>query len=560
MGIVAIVMAAVGCQRGGTLLDWFTSAMNDPSFQGEGPITGSLKMTLPTTSLTGTLTGHFKMAGGNTASSMVMVIGSYTTTSEAVDLGEWSYSRKDEGPWTRATRKTNDSFPTIEELGGLVDKGLENHYGRALNRFEPRDMSAVTPEDFLGLKIEGVSDFHFGMALWSEDDGTPAGMTYDLTYKQKSGDVTADCDFVIDIAFESHSGVTVDIPEGAAEPSTEAYAQAAGLHDKIAAFKTVQGRVYGTYTAGSKSMSLNGSMRIADGNTEIHIHAGVNSEVIWSEIVAGGNRYVSRDDKVWVGRGKKDTPMLPAVLAAAATDRDAGVQAVGGKPLHCIMSPANSLDVASAFGIDMVNVSGPGTGFRIWTDTSGDPAGFGGTLQWGKSVDGVPTSFSLEIDVVFEQTDGTPIAAPKNPWKWYVDDKAGVAFGLPGQFKRTTNKNVPSYSDTKAGVVFGYIVGSAGTDTAKSIASQLVKSFGAVIETRFDTILDGQTGESMLGQIYAWGSWMPGSSKTVTAFIIAVVVPRGSNAAGFIFAASATDKKNKEILSDQIYRTVEFLK
>ena len=502
--IVAIVAAAVGCQRGGTLLDWFTSAMNDPGFQGEGPVTGSIEMTSRTTSVSGTLTGHFKMSGGNTATSMAIVIGSYTTTSESADLGEWSYSRKDEGPWTRSARKTNDSFPTIEALGGLVDKGIENHYGRALHRFEPRDMSAVPAEDFLGLDIEGGSDFDFGLTLWSEDDGTPAGMTFDLTYKQKTGDVTADCHFVIDIAFENHSGVTIDIPEGAAEPSTEAYPQAAGLRDKIAALQTVQGRVYGTYTAGSKSLSLNGSMRINSGNTEIHIHAGAYSDVTWSEIVAGGNRYVSRDDKIWVGRGKKDTPMLPALLAAAVTDRDAGVQAVGGRPLHCIISPANSLDVASAFGIDMVNVSGPGTGSGSGRTTPEIRPGLAERCSGARASTASRRASRWRSTSCSSRRMARRSPPPRTRGSGSWTRRRACAFGLPVQFKRTSDKNVAAYADTKAGAVFGYIVGSSGKDNAASIATQLVTSFGAVIATKYDTIVDGQTGESMLGQTYTW--------------------------------------------------------
>jgi hypothetical protein len=566
LSVLVLVVAAAGCQtqRSGTLVDWFMSAMSDPNCQFEGPMTGSVEMTLDGQTISGEVSGHSKFVGADSAMSMSMALAGQTTMTDTVNLGEWTYERKDQGPWVRSARKSDGPTLDIEAAGGLVDKGLEHHYGRALNRLEIKNPSAISPEDFFG-HIDNASDLAGTMVFWAEEDGTPAGLTVEASWKQQVGSTTVEVSMTLDLAFEIRSGVTIDVPEGAAEPSIEAYSGAADLRGKIAAVETMQGRVYGTYKVGDTSKSLNGSVRIVGGNTEIHITAGQADKTIWSEIVADGNRYVSRDDTIWVSRGKKSSPTLPEVLAAAATDSDAGVQAVGGKPLRCIVSPADSLDVASAFGLDMANVSGPGTQFRIWVDTSGDPAGFGGTLVWGAAVDGIPTSHSMEIDVIFEKADDTPIAAPKNPWKWIVDEKAGVAFALPSQFKKASGKDSQAYVDSRAGVVFAYSVGSAGGDSAKYIASVLVKNFGATIETRYKTILDGQTGESMLGHVYSFGGWMefvPGKGlqgQNVDSFIIAVAVPRGSLVAVFAFAGTAKNKTDKEVLSNEIFETVQFL-
>jgi hypothetical protein len=566
LSALVIVFAAVGCQteRSGTLLDWFMSAMNDPNGQGEGPITGSLEMTVMGQTLDGEIGGHYKYAGSDSAVSMTMTLFGQTTTTDTVSLDEWTYARKDQGPWIRSARKSDSPFD-IDAAGGLVDKGLLNHFGRALHRLELKDPSAFASEYWIG-PAEGATDGTFSLAFWAEADGTPAGMTIEATWKQQVQSEAADVSVTFDCAFESHSGVTIDVPEGAAEPSTEAYASPAELRARLDALTTIQGRVYGTYKAGDESKSLNGSVRIVDGATEIRITAGLSdNKTIWDEIVVGGTRYVSRDDKYWVNRGEKTTPTLPEVLKSAATDSDAGGQAVGGTALRCIVSPADSLDVASAFGIDMFNVSGPGSQFRVWVDTSGDPAGFGGTLVWGESVDGTPTAHSLEIDVLFEEADDTAIAAPKNPWKWIVDENAGIALALPSSLQGTAVAGWEYYFDLKAQIGIRYLVAAVGDDSAKSIAAELVEGYGAAVETRYKTTLDGQVGEATVGHVFTvtdWIKWYPGKAieRTEIGFIIAVVVPRGRAAAGFVCEGSSNDKQSKQLICDGIFATVEFLR
>jgi hypothetical protein len=45
----------------------------------------------------------------------------------------------------------------------------------------------------------------------------------------------------------------------------------------------------------------------------------------------------------------------------------------------------------------------------------------------------------------------------------------------------------------------------------------------------------------------------------VDSFIIAVAVPRGSLVAVFAFAGTAKNKTDKEVLSNEIFETVQFL-
>jgi hypothetical protein len=566
LSALVIVFVAVGCQtqRSGTLVDWFMSAIGDPNVQGDGPVTGSLEMTLLGQTYDGEIGGRYRFAGGDSAMSMSMTLLGQTTTSETVNIGEWTYERENEGPWARSAR-TFDSSLDIEAAGGIVDAGLHNHYGRALHRLELKDPSAISAEDWIG-PIEGLSDTAFSLAFWAEEDGTPAGMTIEMSGQEQVQSETMEVSMMLDAAFESHSGVTIDVPEGAAEPSTEPYENPAELRAKLDALTTVQGSVSGVYKVGDTTRSLNGSVRIVDGSTEIHMSAGqADKKTVWNEIVVGGKRYISRDDTYWIDRGEKTTPTLPEALKAAATDSDAGVQRVGHQTLRCIVSPADSLDVASAFGIDMFNVSGPGTQFRIWVDSSGNVAGFGGTLVWGESVDGVPAAHLLEIDVLLEEPDGTAIAAPKNPWTWIVDEKMGIALALPSSWQGTTVEGWQYYFDAKAQIGFRFALGNVGGDSAKKVGADLVAGYGAEVDSRYRTTLDGQVGETTVGHVYRitnWIKWSPGKEVELTAiaFIIAVVVSRGPVAAAFVCDGSPQNVQDKQLVCDAIFDTVEFLR
>jgi hypothetical protein len=561
LAVVAIASAAIGCSsRSGTIVDWFTSAASDPNFQAEGPITGSMTARNGSIALEMTLSGHARFKGGDSAMAMTMAvsgtasnlaIGTIASSSETVAVGDWKYERTNGGPWHRSARdESGDAFEaSLDRAGGLVDKGIESHYGRSLHRLEPRDTAAIPP-DAIGLGAgQGYSDVKMTVTFWAEADGTPAGLVFDGTFETTSDGTTMDWTATLDFAFDSHSGVVIEVPEGAAEPSTAPYPESEALQSDVEVLRSALGTISGTYEAGSKSLSLKGTIRLANGSTEIHIQAGQLAEETWSEILVGGNRYVSRDDKAWVARGKKTTPTLYDVLAGAATDKDAGTVVVQGIALHRLVSPANSLDVASALGIDLPAVNAPGSRFWLLADDEGGLAGFGASLLWGAMVDNAPQSYSLDIEVLLGETDGVPVIAPRNPWTWIVDDKNGLAFGLPATFKTTPSTAGVLYKDPKAGGVFGYFIGGAGGDTAATLVEQIAQAFGAVMDTHYRATIDGQTAETIVGH-----------AAKAKVFLIANVVMKSPVAYGFVFAAPDAQKKDQEILSDEILATIEFLR
>jgi hypothetical protein len=562
LALAVVVAAALGCQspeRTGSLVDWFMSATNDPDVQAEGSISGSIVATLGHPRVaSGEYSGSFRYVGKDCAYSIRLQRLSVASEEESVSLGQWTYLREERGPWVRSARATRCPLANIEAAGGLVDRGLGNHFDRALYRLDVKDPAAMATAVGMDSDDLSSSPWDLTFSFWAEADGTPAGMSLEGGREEETEDGTVVWSLAIDWAFETRSGVAIEIPEAATEPSTKPYAHAAGLHDRLASIAPVDGRVYGTYTVGDESSRVSGSVRISGGNTEIHINAGPNAKPTWSEIVVGGNRYVSRDDTVWVNRGKKGTPTILDVLAAAPTDNDAGVQAVGGKAFRAIVSPADTLDVASALGIDMVNVKGPGTRFRVWVDSSGEPVGFGGTLQWGKIVDGSPTAFELEVDVLFESPKETAIVAPKNPWKWIVDEKEGVAFGLPASLslKGSTDlgegTKAPTYLDAKKTFIFFYAnLGAPGEGwTAERIMDELANSLGYSIETRYEADVDGQSAESALGHDSGY-------------FIIMTLAVTDSSGYEFVFGGSnakSSQRKATELLCDQILATVQLLR
>jgi hypothetical protein len=58
----------------------------------------------------------------------------------------------------------------------------------------------------------GITNPIVSLTFWAKDDGTPAGMTMTATYTQASSGSTDDVTMLLEISFDSLSGVSIDAP------------------------------------------------------------------------------------------------------------------------------------------------------------------------------------------------------------------------------------------------------------------------------------------------------------------------------------------------------------
>jgi hypothetical protein len=155
-------------------LDAFKARVTSAGFQAQGSITGSVKVALVIGSGNGSVTGTFKVKGGDSATSISVKVLGTTTTYESFVVGGWAYGRSNEGGWSKAPA----SGQTLQGFVGsgvpLVDGGPEVRFDRLLHRL--------------------------------------AGLSIEASLDQKISIATAHEQVSLDIVIDSLSGVTIEVP------------------------------------------------------------------------------------------------------------------------------------------------------------------------------------------------------------------------------------------------------------------------------------------------------------------------------------------------------------
>jgi hypothetical protein len=218
VGLVAIIVAIGGSLAGcgsKSLVENFTSKIQADDFQASGPITGSFKMAAEGMTFDITLSGTMNIKGKDNAQTLTLDMAATDSTpasstiNDTIAVGDWSYSRSDGGDWSKEPRSTSDGISSALKGTTFTDKGVETHYGQQLHRLESSE--PLDPETFFG-DTSKISDASLTLTFWAKDDGTPAGMVVAGTFKQDQGGTVLDVTIVMDVAFESLSGVTIEAP------------------------------------------------------------------------------------------------------------------------------------------------------------------------------------------------------------------------------------------------------------------------------------------------------------------------------------------------------------
>jgi hypothetical protein len=211
---VAIVGSVAACGSK-SLTDNFASKITDSNFQASGTLTGSYSTTVSDATVNSTITGTDKIKGKDSAMSMTIAADAttpqaFSTSTDTIDVDGNTYLRDNNGPWTKSADKADATTITgVVNALGLTDKGAQSHFGQQLHRL---DATKSVPPSLFFSGTTGITNPVVSLTFWAKDDGTPAGMTMTATYTQASSGSTDDVTMLLEISFDSLSGVSIDPP------------------------------------------------------------------------------------------------------------------------------------------------------------------------------------------------------------------------------------------------------------------------------------------------------------------------------------------------------------
>ena len=194
-------------------LDSFKARIASSDFQAQGPVVGSITVTTIFGPSSGSVTGTFKVEGGDSDFSITSKILGITGTIDNVVGGDWAYTRTNGGQWAKApaSGKTLQGF--VGSGIGLTDEGVEAKFGRQLHNLSVADVAGVDLSAFGITAGPGQENLTVSsLSFWAEDDGTPADMTIQASLDQKIFGTPSHETVTLDISIDTLSGVSITAP------------------------------------------------------------------------------------------------------------------------------------------------------------------------------------------------------------------------------------------------------------------------------------------------------------------------------------------------------------
>ncbi len=555
-----VVAGTAGCSKPvptGPITDVFKATVQSADFRWGGTVSGTMqgfRAAQTGASPAGSeapiaqidVSGTYRFSHGDDTSISTLTASGVSTVVERVSVGDWTYDRTDYGPWKKSARAAKTRSFTGPGPADSVDMGLADYDGRQLHRLEARDSAAVLSSFDVDLSDPATTG-SATLTYWVDDYGTPAAFEVTASWSQGVGPNKLGVSGHLTYTSDPEVDATVEAPAMPVEPAVSAFSSSEALHEALSKKPHFKGEASGTLTLGSTTSRVEGQVRLtAAGDTSVAISA---RSFTAQERVVKGVRYTSRDGSIWVNRGKMAAEgTLAGILASFPTDRDAGIKTFAQRQLHRIEAPADSIDVGTALGLDLPDSTNKSTRFHVWADGDGTPWGFGATIQWSRKVDGQPQSCELEVEVEFvtEET-GLSIGVPIGAWKWVTGSPAGVGYGVPAGWKKSTSKGTTLYTDSKTGAFTATTFLSEGK-TAAQYLDEHAGELDLVIDTEWNTTVEEQAARAFMGH-----------TKSSGTFVIGTIVGRGVVDYMFVFAGPIGSKKvAAQKLSDQITLTIHF--
>lgn len=182
----------------------FNASLTNPMFAAHVDVIGVSTVAGVTIPMKGTL----DIQPGVTHSVMTVTVSGKASTTETITAGGKEYGRT-AGVWfDNGAPSGNNLGRLISEVGGFRDTGIQTKNGKELHHMELPAGTAI-PADALGLA--GATNVVIALEAWSEEDGTPALMTFSVTWDQPSGTTTLAATMTMELAF-SGSPAEVTVP------------------------------------------------------------------------------------------------------------------------------------------------------------------------------------------------------------------------------------------------------------------------------------------------------------------------------------------------------------
>jgi hypothetical protein len=191
-------------------VDAFRAQVTAIGFQARGPVSGSIEAQTILGTRAGTMSGSFAVNGGDSSYSVTAKLLGVTESADYVVVGARAWSRSNGGQWTQ-TQATGKTLPVLVAGLILADTGIETHLGRQLHHLTVANPSDVDLSAF-GIAPGSRDNLTVSLSFWTENDGTPAGMTIVAGFDQKILGTPSHENATIDLTIEALSGVTITPP------------------------------------------------------------------------------------------------------------------------------------------------------------------------------------------------------------------------------------------------------------------------------------------------------------------------------------------------------------
>jgi len=176
--------------------------------------------TLDVGSIHGTLEGSYTFGtAGAYSYQITTIVGESRSISRGVTVNGTSWSRAENGPWLQDAAAASGSTGTnafaqmTEHLPSLRDTGVVTLAGHQVHSLQAPGGLSV-PASALGISDPDVHDPKASVSFYAQDDGTPAGMAFSMTWTQGSGDGAQDARMDMILAFTTFgTPITVQPPD-----------------------------------------------------------------------------------------------------------------------------------------------------------------------------------------------------------------------------------------------------------------------------------------------------------------------------------------------------------
>jgi hypothetical protein len=191
----------------------YQAFMARPDLQLAGTLTADENATFGEAPIEITMTGTISYKAGDSTDSRTVRTNGIVTLTDTIDIGTDSYSRVDDGAWTKSARTAasvameNLMFsPTLQ----LVDRGAEVKNGAELHRLEIVDTAAFSKA--MLKTIAGATDAQYTYTIWVKNDGTPAVLRLAGWQQAPINGVSTRIEYTEEDTITATSGVTITAP------------------------------------------------------------------------------------------------------------------------------------------------------------------------------------------------------------------------------------------------------------------------------------------------------------------------------------------------------------